>query len=521
MNDDLAFESASTATLRMLLAQERAARQELAQELARLRAGLQRQNERIVHLEREKAVLQTDLLETRLLVAAQGDQNDLLRQQIVAVQQENEQLRGIERTPKRPAQQWSHERTKREQPEGEERTQKKRDRKHNHGRQRMSRVDQIVEHAASSCPRCGIALSGGWVHRRTQLIDLPVPVHATVTEHQVIARRCPQCRNRVLPPQPPAVPGRIGRGRFGPRLLAAVATWFTVERLPGRQIQERLQREYDLQLSHGGIIGLLHRVARLSTQQYEQLQADVRGSPVVHMDETGWKQDGVPGYIWTASTPTTCYLRYDAHRTGAVADTILDADFAGTITCDFYAAYDHFLGPKQRCWAHLWRDIDALECEFPTDARLAGWAAGVRAIYDAARQERPAGEVGDTSDAMRAREQRARTVERQLLLLCPEAMASDRPEATLCKRIRRYSQELFVFVADPAVPHTNNAAERSLRGPVVARKVSGGTRSAAGSTTRMTLTSIAATAKLQGKNPTVVFEAILWAAAESVPAHPL
>lgn len=520
MDECLPLGSLDAATLRMLLTQERARREELAQDLARLRAGVTRQNDRIVQVERENATRWQELRETTLVVAALQEQNAVLRQQVAALQAENNQLRGSERVPKRPAQAWSNERTKQEPEQGAERTRKKRDRRHNHGRQRMSRVDQVVEYAPSSCPRCGTALAGGWVHRRVQLIDLPAPTPALVTEHQVMARRCPHCRIRVLPPTPPVIPGRIGRCRFGPRLLATVATWFTVERLPGRQIQERLAREYDLHLSHGGIIGLLHLVARQGKGQYEQLQADVRASPVVAMDETGWKQNGVPGYIWTASTPTTCYLSYDAHRTGAVADAILDTDFAGTITCDFYAAYDHFLGPKQRCWAHLWRDIDALETEFPADVDLAAWVTGVHAVYDAAQTERPAVEVGDTIDAMRAREQRAQTLERQLLLLCPQAMAPARPEATLCKRIRRYIHDLFVFVADPAVPHTNNAAERSLRGPVVARKVSGGTRSDAGSTTRMTLTSLAATARLQHQNPTAVFEAILWSAASSAPAHP-
>jgi transposase len=521
MNDDHWIDSASSATLRMLLAQERAARQEVEQDLARLRAGLARQNERLVQIEGENATLRQDLQETRLVVTTLQEQNDLLRQQVAALQRENQQLRGVERIPKRPAPQWSNDRSRQESEDGVEGTRKKREQHHNHGRQRMSRVDGTVEHTASSCPQCGTALVGGWVHRRVQLIDLPSPAHAIVTEYHVMARRCPQCHTRVLPPAPAVIPGRIGRCRFGPRLLATVATWFTVERLPGRQIQERLAREYDLQLSHGGIIGLLQLVARQSQAPYDQLHADVRASPVVHMDETGWKQDGMPGYIWTASTATTCYFHYDVHRSGAVADALLDPDFAGTITCDFYAAYDHFLGPKQRCWAHLWRDIAALETEFPQDGVLAAWVVGVRGIYAAARGERPAGERGDTIDALRAREQRARTYERHLLLLCPETMAADRPEVTLCKRIRRYIHDLFVFVADPAVPPTNNAAERSLRGPVVARKISGGTRSAVGSTTRMTLTSIAATARLQGTNPTVVFETILRSSTNPAPAHAL
>jgi hypothetical protein len=63
------------------------------------------------------------------------------------------------------------------------------------------------------------------------------------------------------------------------------------------------------------------------------------------------------------------------------------------------------------------------------------------------------------------------------------------PQAGLCRRIDKHLGELFVFVEDPAAP-TNNAAERSLRHLVTCRKVSGGTRSAAGTTARMTLASL-------------------------------
>jgi len=58
-----------------------------------------------------------------------------------------------------------------------------------------------------------------------------------------------------------------------------------------------------------------------------------------------------------------------------------------------------------------------------------------------------------------------------------------------------------MFVTDPAVPPTNNAAERSLRHLVIARKISGGTRSAVGTHTRMTLASLFGTWRVQGINP--------------------
>ncbi len=54
---------------------------------------------------------------------------------------------------------------------------------------------------------------------------------------------------------------------------------------------------------------------------------------------------------------------------------------------------------------------------------------------------------------------------------------------------------------DPAIPADNNLAERSLRPLVIARKVSGGTRSADGSAVRMGLASLFGTWLAQGRDP--------------------
>ena len=506
------------ATLRMLLTQERAARQELTQEVSRLRAGLVRQNERIVQLERENAQLRRENQDLRQLMAGMTEQNALLRQQVAALQTENERLRGTARPEPHQASPWPSAQTKQER---EPKQRKTRDRRHNHGRHRMEQVDEQVVHAVETCPRCGTSLSGGWPHRRVQVIDLPVPAHAIVTEHVLLRRQCPTCRHRCLPPAPGLAAGRLGRCRFGPRLVATIATMATVERLPIGQIQARLGREYDLAISRGGIVGLVSLAAQQSQSTYAQLQEDIRGSPVVHADETGWREDGVPGYIWTITTPTACLFHRDPRRLGSVADTLLGADFGGTLVTDFYGAYDHFEGEKQRCWAHLWRDIAALEREYPQHTDLAAWVAGVKAIWTAATGPRPAEEESETPEAHRARARRAHRAEQQLLLLCPEDLAPDQPHVTLAKRCRRYLTELFTFVADPAVPPTNNHAERALRPLVIARKVSGGTRSATGSATRMVLSSVAATARLQGTEPTTVFLAILTAPPGSPVSHTL
>lgn len=502
----LPADPAAATALRTALTQERARRQELEQELARLRAGLERQNTVIADLHREQAQLREQLAAQQAVLTAVMEQNALLRQQVATLEAENRRLRGEVPPPRHQATPWPSETTKQTQ---EPTPRKKRAPEHNKGPKRLASTTPDVIHAVDACPQCGTVLTGGWVQRRVQVIELPPPVTAMVTDHVLLARRCPGCRKTVVPPAPGAAAGRIGRCRFGPRLVSAIAIMHTIERLPGRQIQARLEREYGLHLSHGGIVGLTQLAARRATPYYEGLKEAVRGSPVVHGDETGWRQDGVPGYIWTFSTPTVCYFHYDAHRSKDLIDQVVGEDFAGTMVSDCYAAYDHLLGPKQRCWSHLWRNIEEIELAHPDDERLAAWIAGIHRIYTAATGPRPSAEVGDTADAIRAREQRARRYELQVLALCPEDMAADRPEATLAKRLRHYSQELFTFVRDPLVPATNNSAERSLRPLVIARKISGGTRSETGSTTRMVLASMFATARLQGQQPAAVCQQIL------------
>jgi hypothetical protein len=75
------------------------------------------------------------------------------------------------------------------------------------------------------------------------------------------------------------------------------------------------------------------------------------------------------------------------------------------------------------------------------------------------------------------------------------------PCQALAKRLLRHMGELFAFVHVDGLDADNNRAERLLRPVVVQRKVSGGTRSAAGSATRLGLASLFQTWHARGLNP--------------------
>ena len=127
--------------------------------------------------------------------------------------------------------------------------------------------------------------------------------------------------------------------------------------------------------------------------------------------------------------------------------------------------------PKQRCWAHLLRDIHDLR---------ARWAAAVQRLYEEAK-------AFSHPQAQRRRVAQL-AWERKLLAICrPFLSDPSAVQGKLCRRIERFIKELFVFVAEPDVPADNNPAERSLRHLVISRKVSGGTRSERGTESKMTL----------------------------------
>lgn len=365
--------------------------------------------------------------------------------------------------------------------------------------------DRIVVYAPTVCPACAAPLERGRLVGRRQVIDLP-PVRAEVVEHRVLERTCRRCGARCRGTLPDLGEQVGTHRRVAWPVVAWVATLRTTLRLPLAQLRWLLERGWGLRLSVGELSALLAEAARAGQPAYEALLAEARASPVVHIDETGWREDGRNGWVWTLTTATVRLFHFSRSRAGVVALRLLGETGTATVVSDFYGAYDQLERSQQRCWAHLLRDIHDLGAAHPGDRGVAAWAAGVRDVYDRAVAWATAATAAGTRPILR---ERARDrFEAELAALC-QPQSPDAPQAVLCARIVRYRRDLFTFVADPAVPPTNNAAERALRPLVIARKISGGTRSKRGSATRMVLQSLVATWELRGLDPVAEFLALL------------
>ena len=228
---------------------------------------------------------------------------------------------------------------------------KKERKKRAHGfARRREEPTHRMEHARASCPDCGTVLPGGRVRGRRQIISIP-RVRARVTEHVVLERTCPKCR-KCWVSEPDWGSLTVGRQRVGIAVQQEVCVLREECRLPYRVIQRYLKWRYGLRLSVGKLVALTLSAAEWGQGEYARLRQEIRASPVVYGDETGWREDGRNGYLWSFSTPEVRYFLRRGSRGGKVVEEVLGDEFEGVLVSDFYGAYNVHRGLHQRCWIH-------------------------------------------------------------------------------------------------------------------------------------------------------------------------
>jgi transposase len=230
--------------------------------------------------------------------------------------------------------------------DGQKQPRKKRDPKYNRARQRLEPI-QIVEHRIMSCPVCSSRLGGVRVARRRPVIELPPPSAIEGTEHVVYHGWCSECGTWR---EAPLDMSRevIGQGRMGVKLTSVIAYLRTVMRLPVRQIQSYLATLHGLKISSGEIVELLHRAKGHLEPLVAALKQEIRASPAVQADETGWREDGKNGYIWSVNTPSVRYYEYHHSRGSEVVKRLLGERFEGVLGSDFFASSNGYAGLHQR-----------------------------------------------------------------------------------------------------------------------------------------------------------------------------
>jgi transposase len=255
------------------------------------------------------------------------------------------------------------------------------------------------------------------------------------------------------------------------------------------QVQHLFMSLYGLDISDGEIAGILARQSRRWQPSYQQLAAEIRGAPVVHADETPWPIQGLGrlGYAWAmcpAGSPQV-FFSFEGSRGAVHAQTLFgvgtEQPFTGIRISDDYAPYRTLPGSQQLCWAHLYRCIRDLRynSNLPEEQlpAVTAWYETFAGIYEDLRLY-----LAEPFDARRRLAQSDGLWLRLRALLAP---LQDEPEklTRLKAQLIRAGQDRLLLCLVKDTPCDNNRAERDLRGLVLKRKRSFGSKTPKGART--------------------------------------
>jgi transposase len=319
--------------------------------------------------------------------------------------------------------------------------------------------------------------------------DLP-PVRPLVREFQIEVGHCAACGRRVQGRHPLQTSDAVGAAavQLGPQAISLATVLHTQLGVPVGKVATLFDQTFQLAVTPGGIIRALHRLAVRAEPTYEALITAVRESSCVVPDETGWRENGHPRWLWVYATPTTTVYRITPGRSFADATRVLPATYAGALTRDGWVAYrDYTDAGHQSCLRHLLRRCELLVTDHP-HSRFAPQVQTLLQAALAVRDRRAAGTISDHGVAV-ARGRLAHQLNR--LLESPGRVPAVQRFA---RHLDREFPYLFSFLYDPTVDATNWRAEQAIRPAVAIRKVCGGNRSARGLQTQYVLASLLRTA---------------------------
>jgi len=342
----------------------------------------------------------------------------------------------------------------------------------------------VVPSIGDLCPQCGSPLMDkGYTER---LVMESRPLRAEPLLYWLPKRYCSKCR-RIFQP---STPGVLPKNLYGNQLMANAATMYYLHGIPLGRVCEQLQA------NPGSLVECFHRMAHLFAPVLPKLIETYRQSPVKHADETGWRTDGHNGYAWLFATETISLFLFHQTRSGKVPQTILGNNpLPGVLVVDRYAGYNRAPCPLQYCYAHLLREIQELEKNFPESAEVKTFVNVLAPLLATAMSLRHQ-PISDTEFYQKAAETKAQ------ILVAVETPALHLGIRHVQDLFRDNAHRLYHWAQNRLIPAENNLAERDLRPTVIARKVSFGSASDAGAHTRGTLMSLLYSLKKQNVDVT-------------------
>lgn len=343
---------------------------------------------------------------------------------------------------------------------------------------------------AQRCAHCRTDVSGVMqtameIYERIEIPEIRPDV-TRVTLHGGV---CPCC-TRKFKADPPA--GLEPGSPFGPNLRAFVLYLRFTHAISFERLARLMSDLLGLAISEGALVNMLAQSRPAFAYQASLIRARLLAGTILQSDETSQRVGKQTWWNWVFhDADSACF----AIRPSRGKDVV--EEFLGTHRPQFWvsdrlaaqmgwASKDH-----QVCLAHLLRDA-----QYAIDAGDALFAPGLRRLLaDACAIGRRRADLADAT--LRAY---ATKLDRRLDLLLRRAPTNGEG-VKLYKVIKKVRQHLFVFLANRAIPPTNNGSEQALRPCVVFRKVTNCFRSEWGASLYADIRSVLETARRRAIGP--------------------
>jgi len=370
----------------------------------------------------------------------------------------------------------------------------------NYGEHRRRSIpDRVNERVAVElpprCPHCQGAVE--LLHTASQYQEDIVRL-TVVRQFDVAVGRCGDCGCRLQGRHPLQTSDALGAAQVqvGPEALALATQMNKQMGLSLGHTVDVLKLGFGLELSRACISRALARLAHKAEPTYDGLIRTARQGLVNRIDETGWRVGGRLQWMWTAVSDQISLYMILPGRGFAEAARLLGEDYSGWLVHDGLLCYYGFERAfHQTCVAHLLRRCRELsEVLSPPAARF---PLAVESLLEqglALRDRYGQGEI-----SLHGLWTAAGRLEMQLEKLLAKTYHCQ-SNRRLAAHLRHEQPHLFTFLRCPGLDATNNAAERALRGVVIARKVWGGNRTWRGARTQQILVSVLRTGLQQGKD---------------------
>ena len=314
--------------------------------------------------------------------------------------------------------------------------------------------------------------------------------------YAVEVRRCEACGQRVRGQHPDVAPDQYGATahRVGLRVKAAAHAVHYGMGVPVRKVPAILREFTGVEVTQSALTqDALKKSTGVIGNAYQQLRAGVALAPVTYTDDTGWRIHGQAAHLMAFDTDqATVFQIRSQHRNEEVRE-LIPADYAGVMVTDrgkSYEADELSDVDQQKCLDHLKRNIDEVLETKTGGARSFGLK--LKKILRDARQLWRDQRAGKAKNF----QARAEKFDKKLTYHLRHRSLQDQDNQRLLDGIGLQHDlgRVLRFLHNPAVEPTNNRGERAVRPPVIARKLSHGSKNVRGAEAFSAFTSVIQTA---------------------------